>query len=110
MTRPDLSDPSSVKSNEKVEEGPEEAEEVTRVYKQKRTRARDLEDGSTVMEEQDVVFTERRVIWAPPVPVPARVYGSLDVKPKMFTVPTLAKTEDGMIDMEAIGGQILASS
>ena len=60
--RPTLSSPISSIS------GParnEKAEETTHIYRQNRTRTRDLDDGSTVLEEQEVVFTEKRVIWLP---------------------------------------------
>lgn len=40
----------------------EDAEEVTAVYRQGRSRRR-TESAETVLEEQDIVFTERRVTW-----------------------------------------------
>ncbi|ORX38273.1 hypothetical protein BD324DRAFT_620219 [Kockovaella imperatae] len=43
----------------------EKAEATVHVYSQNRSRVRDLDDGSTVLEEQRVEFTERRVIWLP---------------------------------------------
>lgn len=44
----------------------EQAEEVTAVYRQGRKRTR-TESTEVVEEEQDIVFTERRVTWpAPP--------------------------------------------
>ena len=45
------------------------AEETNTVRKQIRKRTRKLEDGSVVAEEQEMVFSERIVVWAPPVPV-----------------------------------------
>ncbi|TXT09207.1 hypothetical protein VHUM_02681 [Vanrija humicola] len=41
---------------------PEEAELVEAVYRQRRKRTR-AEDGELVLEEQDLVFTERRTTW-----------------------------------------------
>lgn len=40
----------------------EEAEEVSAVYHQSRKRTRE-EGGETIVEDQDLVFTERRVTW-----------------------------------------------
>lgn len=40
----------------------EEAELVEAVYSQRRRRTR-TEEGELVLEEQDLVFTERRTIW-----------------------------------------------
>jgi hypothetical protein len=41
------------------------ADLVTEVYNQKRVRLRHLSDGTTIEEEQEIVFTERRTTWAP---------------------------------------------
>lgn len=41
---------------------PEEADEVAAVYHQSRKRTRH-EGGEVVVEDQDLVFTERRVTW-----------------------------------------------
>jgi hypothetical protein len=47
---------------------PEVAEQMTATYHQSRKRTRH-EGEETVMEEQDLVFTERRVIWRSKVKV-----------------------------------------
>jgi len=44
---------------------PEAAEETQTVYHQARLRVGELKDGTTILEEQDVVLTERRTIWGP---------------------------------------------
>lgn len=49
----------------KVEDSGDGAEEVVTIRRQNRRRTRDLEDGTTVYEEQEYVATERRVIWEP---------------------------------------------
>ncbi|KAL1407772.1 JmjC domain-containing histone demethylation protein 1 [Vanrija albida] len=54
----------------------EEAEQVEAVYRQRRRRTH-TEDGELVLEEQDLVFTERRTIWID-APVKAEVNGHGD--------------------------------
>jgi hypothetical protein len=43
--------------------GAEKAEVVTEVCRQQRTRRRFLGDGTAILEEQEVVFTERKTTW-----------------------------------------------
>jgi hypothetical protein len=35
------------------------------VFHQAKLRVGELDDGTTVLEEQDVVYTERRIVWNP---------------------------------------------
>ena len=49
-----------------TDEGP--AEETTTVRKHIRKRTRALDDGGVATEEQDIVFREKIVVWAPPMP------------------------------------------
>ncbi|GFZ52058.1 JmjC domain-containing histone demethylation protein 1 [Saitozyma sp. JCM 24511] len=53
-------------------QGPEIAGMVTEVCRQQRTRRRFLGDGTVILEEQEVVFTERKTTW-PPAPVKSEV-------------------------------------
>ena len=41
----------------------EQAVQEQIITHQTRKRAGQLDDGTTVLEEQDVVFTERRIVW-----------------------------------------------
>ncbi|CAK9781731.1 unnamed protein product [Cutaneotrichosporon oleaginosum] len=41
---------------------PEEADQVSAIYHQSRERTR-VESGETILEDQDIVFTERRITW-----------------------------------------------
>lgn len=43
---------------------PEHADLSTFVKLSQRHRVRELEDGRTVLEEQDILFTEKKTIWA----------------------------------------------
>lgn len=45
---------------------------VTEVCRQQRTRRRFFGDGTVILEEQEVVFTERKTTW-PPAPVKSEV-------------------------------------
>jgi len=41
----------------------EEAELMTMTTKSQRQRVRETEDGQIVMEEQDILFTQRKTVW-----------------------------------------------
>jgi len=44
---------------------PEQAMQTQTVFHQAKLRVGELDDGTTVLEEQDVVYTERRIVWNP---------------------------------------------
>ena len=41
----------------------EEAELMTMITKSQRRRVRETDDGQIVMEEQDILFTQRKTVW-----------------------------------------------
>jgi hypothetical protein len=43
----------------------EAAEVSTLIKRSHRRRVRELEDGTTVLEEQDCLFTEKKTVWGP---------------------------------------------
>lgn len=47
---------------------PDNAELSTLVKLTQRRRVREMEDGRVVLEEQDVLFTEKKMVWPGPGP------------------------------------------
>jgi hypothetical protein len=64
--RPLLPLANSAKPGITVAEHDSEAEKKTVSHKQSRKRFRILSDGTTVLEEQEVYFTEVKTVWGPP--------------------------------------------